>query len=532
MLLTYNRNPEEAVKSSFVQFFIIGVCVAALGVSGKDETKGQTPDGQQSKVRIGVIGLDVTGGDAAFADKINDDVLQALNDIGFYKVYGQRDIETAFAGIKQKFPSRCRDPRCVVAIGSALGFDRMLYGRLDKNNTRYGTMLVLLDVQTTQVSQRVTMETEPGAAPTDLVKAAILKLHGLSLGNNALKTRAYFGPEVRNGKQPLYSSAGVLALAALWAAANGSFKDIGSTTMSLDTFNMSGKSASPLLNPPAGRAAAMGGCYVAASDDAYGVLFNPAGMAWVPNMDVAIGYQYRYDHLGMKNGVNMFNGAFANKATREFGFGHALFYIGDYEHMQNELYFLSSYAYKFNQLLPFLRPISIGATLKIIQKTTPVTDNSSTSQNTLGAGLDIGFMTELADHIRLGVVFKDVPTVEKVNSPTGRYVEYYPPLLLIGGSYQVGYSTFLICEGQIPLKDDQPWKFAGGIEQDIWQVFFVRAGLKREVVFDSPWLITAGFATKINLEWIGGKYVIIDGAYEYNTNGLFPVENISFRVGF
>jgi hypothetical protein len=513
------------VKSSIVQCFIIGVCVGVLGVSAKDEAKGPAPEGVQSKVRIGVVALDVTGADAAAAAKANEDIAQALNDIGFYKVYVQKDLETAYAGIKQKFPSHCRDPRCVAAIGSSLGLDRMLYGGLDRNGARYGVTLVLLDVQSMQVSQRVSMEAEPGTSPADLIKAAVYKLHGLSAGKEEPKTRSYFGREVHNEMQPVYSTAGMLALAAIWAAANGNFSNF-TRTAGMDTFTMSGRSTSPLLTPPFARPAAMGGCYVGASDDAYGVMYNPAGMAWLPNMDIAVGYQYRYDL------INNFAVAFANKATREFGFGHALYYNGDYEGLQNELYFISSYAYKFNQLLPFLRPFSIGASLKVINKNTPKRDMGTVSQNTVGAGLDVGLLTEFAEHIRFGFVFKDIPTVEKVKTEASQYLNYYPPLLLVGGTYQAGYSTFLICEGQIPLRDDQVWKFAGGIEQELWQVLCIRAGAKKEVAFDTPWLLTAGFGLKINLEGIGGKYAILDGAYEYNTLGLFPVETLAFRIGF
>jgi hypothetical protein len=156
------------------------------------------------------------------------------------------------------------------------------------------------------------------------------------------------------------------------------------------------------------------------------------------------------------------------------------------------------------------------------------------SQNTLGAGLDIGLMTEFADNIRFGLVLKDCPTIMKVSKDNGATQDFQssPTLLQIGGTYQVGYSTFLICEGQVPLTTDQEWKFAGGIEQEFFQVFLARIGLKKEVSFDTPWLITAGFGTKFNIGSIAGKYFVLDGAYEYNTLGMFPVANVSFRIGF
>jgi hypothetical protein len=514
-------NPEGAVKSIGRKSLILMIMLCCLGFGESNPGDGQ------SKIRVGVLGLDIAGMDAAGAAQAQDQIVQVLTDLGFYKVYKQVDLEHAFESIKQKFPAHCRDPRCVAEIGSSLGLDRMVYGGLDKNRDRYGITLSLLDVQTMQISQHVTMETEGAAAVGDLVKAAIYKLHGLSDGKESVKTHSYFGPEIHHERQLLFSSAAFVALSAIWGAANGTLKSFRNDHTG-DTISWSGKSASSLQLPLFGRPAGLADNYVAASDDAYGVMYNPAGMAWVKNFDVAIGYQYSYDL------INNFVASYATKATREIGFGQAVYYNADYTGLQSELYFISSYAYKFNQLLPFLRPLSIGASLKVININTPRRDLGTVSQNTIGAGLDLGLMTEFADNIRFGLVFKDCPTYLKVSKDNNatQDIQASPPLLQVGGTYQVGYTTFLICQGQIPLNADQVWKFAGGIEQEFFQVFLARVGLKKEVSFDTPWLITAGFGTKFNTESLVGKYFILDGAYEYNTLGRFPVANVSFRIGF
>jgi hypothetical protein len=514
-------NPEGAVKSIGIKSLVLVIMMFCLGFC---ETN---PGDGQSKIRVGVLSLDIAGMDAAAAAQAQAQTDQVLTDLGFYKVYRQADLERAFESIKQRFPAHCRDPRCVAAIGSSLGLDRMVYGALDKNRDRYGITLSLLDVQSLQISQHVTMETEGAAAVNDLIKTAVYKLHGLSDGKESLKTHAYFGPEIHHERQLLYSSAAFVALSAIWGAANGTLKSFRNDHTG-DTISWMGKSSSSLQIPLFGRPAGLADNYVAASDDAYGVMYNPAGMAWVKNFDVAIGYQYRYDLL------NNFVASYATKATREIGFGQAIFYNADYSGLQSELYFISAYAYKFNQLLPFLRPLSIGASVKVININTPRKDLGTVSQNTIGAGLDFGLMTELSDDIRLGLVFKDCPTYLKVSKDNNatQDIQTSPPLLQIGGTYQVGYTTFLICEGQIPLNQDQVWKFAGAVEQEFFQVFLARLGLKREASFDTPWLITAGFGTRFNTESIAGKYFILDGAYEYNTLGMFPVANVSFRFGF
>jgi hypothetical protein len=509
------------VKSIGTKFLIIAV--AAYCFAYGDSNAG---DGQ-SKIRIGVLNLETSEMNATDATGAQDQITQVLTDLGFYKVYKQADLEHAFESIKQRFPGHCRDPRCVAAIGSSLGLDRMLYGELDRNRDRYGITLSLLDVQTLQVSQHVTLEAEGAATLGDLVKAAINKLHGLSDGKESIKTHDYFGPEIHHERQLLYTSAAFVALSAVWAATNGTLKNF-HNDHSGDTVSYSGKSGSSLQIPLFGRPAGLADNYVAASDDAYGVMYNPAGMAWVKSFDMAVGYQYRYDL------INNFVASYATKATREMGFGQAVYYNADYSGLQSELYFISAYAYKFNRLLPFLRPLSIGASLKVINIRTPSSEYGTVSQNTIGAGLDIGLLTEFADNIRFGLVLKDCPTYLKVSKDNNatQDIQSSPTILQVGGTYQVGYSTFLICEGQIPINADQVWKFAGGVEQEFFQVFLARIGLKKEVSFDTPWLITAGFGTKFNTESIAGKYFILDGAYEYNTLGNFPVANVSFRIGF
>ena len=480
----------------------------------------------QSKIRIGVLNLMVTGADENFASAINGDVVQIVSDMGFYKVYGQIDLENSYKQIKQKFPSHCTDPRCVVEIGSSLGLDRMMYGSIDKNSVSFGVRLFLIDIPSKQTVEHVNLEGGPGVGAIDLLKIAVTKLHGLQAPNTA-KMRDYFGPEVHNEKQMLYSSGICIGLGLLFAAVNGGLKDF-NLSHQFDTVSMTGKISSTLHVPFFGRPAGLADQYVAASDDAYGVLYNPAGMAWLSHQDVALGYQYRF------NLINNFVASYVNKATREIGFGECVLYSGDYTHLQDELYFISSYAYKFNQRFLFFRPFSIGASLKLGSITSPKSDDATASQKTLVAGLDVGLLTEFADNIRFGLVFKDLPTIQKVdNTTTGtKYIEYEPTILQLGGTYRVGYGTFLICQGQVPLYSDQPWKYSGGVEQEIFSFFKVRLGALGQSSFDAPWIFTAGFGLDVKTESMFGKYITLDGAYEYNTLDVFPVANMSFRFGF
>jgi hypothetical protein len=480
----------------------------------------------QTKIRIGLLKLDVTGADENFASSINTDMIQIVSDMGFYKVYGQSDLEKSYTQIKQKFPAHCCDPRCVMEIGSSLGLDRMIYGSIDKNGAAFGIRLFLLDIPSKQTVERVELEGEPGVSAPDLLKVAVARLHGLQTAGNH-KTRDYFGPEVHNEKQMLYSSGMCIGLGLIFAAINGGLQNF-NVSRQFDTLSMSGKVSNTLQVPFFGRPAGLADQYVAASDDAYGVLYNPAGMAWLTHGDAALGYQYRY------NLINNFVASYVNKATREIGFGECVLYSGDYTHLQDELYFVSSYAYKVNQRFLFFRPFSVGVSVKIGSITSPKSDDATASQKTLVAGLDVGFLTEFADNIRFGLVLKDLPTIQKVNNTTTgtNYVEYEPTVLQMGGTYRVGFGTFLICQGQVPVYEDQPWKFSGGVEQELFSFFKARVGVEKQAYFDTPWLFTAGFGLDVNTESMFGKCLTLDGAYEYNTLNEFPVANLSFRFGF
>jgi hypothetical protein len=157
------------------------------------------------------------------------------------------------------------------------------------------------------------------------------------------------------------------------------------------------------------------------------------------------------------------------------------------------------------------------------------TGDGAVSGSSFGAGMDLGLILELSDQIRYGLTLRDLPVVNKwKNVSTGeRYFEANAATLLMGGSFRVGYTTFLVADGQIPFTNDQPWKMAGGIEQEIFKVILLRAGIQKEIdtTNDTPWKITGGFGLKL-------LNVQLDGSYEYNTLRVFEVINISFKFNF
>ncbi|MBN1577824.1 MAG: hypothetical protein JW913_14785 [Chitinispirillaceae bacterium] len=502
---------------------LVVLCIVSAGTAAAKD-----PDtGAESRINIGILNFEQFDRAAEIAGKAQYDLVALVNDIGFYRCYDQAALEKGLSKSGKKMPLHCRDPRCVLDIGKTTGMDRMLFGSIEWRNSRCGVRMTLIDVSTRTTVETVNIQGAPGVAPADVLKAAVEKLHGHEGAKNSAMEN-YYGPKVHNERQFLISSAGCIGAGLLYGAINYGVEQK-TEKIAAEYLDEPQSGLATTGVPLFARPAALANAYVAASDDAYGVLYNPAGLAWVAGPEAVLAYQYRF-------GLDNFAASYANKATREIGFGQALLYRADRDHLMTELYFVSAFAYKFNRLPSFIRPFSLGANVKVLGKRVKSTSDISSGGSSLGMGLDLGLLWEVSDQIRYGLLFRDVPVLNYwKNVKTGmRYFEPQPSTLLMGGTFQAGYSTFLIAEGQIPLYKDQPWKMAGGLEHEFFNLFLLRAGIQREIMapYETPWKITGGFGLKVNTEQLAGRYLSLDGSYEYNTLHVFDVINISMRFGF
>lgn len=484
------------------------------------------------RTRIGILDPEIDGGGDKFLEEVLTIINQSLATMGAYEVFSQKSMEESFADIEQKFPQYCREPRCVAAIGVALQLDRMLYGSIGQGDNTFYVRMTLIDVQSRQVIEKVDIEGDPGITLEEIITIAIGKLHGHVDADLDTKIHRYHGKQVHNQRQLYISAGSCLGLGLIWALVNS--KTVEDKVVTADYTDWldakSGIGTGADLIPLFGRPSALGNCYVTASDDAYGVFFNPAGLSWSTGGEFSFGYQSRY-------GLNNFAASFINKATREIGFGQGFIYSGDTEGLFYETVFLSAISYKFNDLISFLRPFSFGATIKLTSKRTGdgSVGNCSISGSSFGVGINYGFQIELSEKIRYGLLVRNAPSVVRWNNEaTGKkYYEPEPTELSMGGIFQANYATMLICEGYIPLYKEQVWKFAGGVERVIFRIMRIRLGAAKAEGLDTPWKINGGFGLKIPTEKIWGKYLTLDCSYEYNSLSSFSnVLNFSFRYGF
>jgi len=479
------------------------------------------PGSDSGKVSIGILYPESYGDSHNLKEQAYDELTKCIKDVGFYLIYPQNVLEQQLKKISVEFPVHCRDPRCVIDIGSAAGMDRMLYGSIDFDDKRYGLQLTLIDVVMKQKIEAVSIEGAPGVSLSEIIKTAVARLHG-NPGADSSNVTIYHGPRVHNEKKMLLSTAGVMGVGLIYGLINYMADHSGAHKLYAEykDEDLAGISSLADQIPLFARPAALANAYVAASDDAYGVFYNPAGMAWVRGPEAVLAYQYRF-------GLDNIAATYVNKATREIGFGQGLLYCSDKDHMLTELYFVTSVAYKFTYLPDFIRPFSVGMNLKLASNRVKGKMADSPSGSSFGAGIDLGLLWEISERIRYGLLLKDVPVISRwKNVSTGAtYYQTNAASLHMGGTFRAGYKTFLIGEGEIPLTKEQNWKMAGGVEQEIFRYFLLRAGLQKEVqtTMESPWKITGGLGFNV-------KRFSLDGSYEYNTLRVFDVINVSLKI--
>lgn len=502
---------EDSVRVSI--FTVIASVLLAFPLFADSNSKN-------GKIRIGILTLESYGEAGGIAAKAEQELLNRIGEVGFYEVHSQSGLEKVLEEIKVDLPDHCRDPKCVIEVGTETGMDRMLFGYIDADDGTYAIQLTLIDVAMKRKIDAVSIEGASGVTIDDLIKNAVARLHGNVVKDTSVSI--YHGPKVHNEKEFLYSSAGVLGIGLIYGLINyfAENSDAHNLYAEYHDDDLAGISSLADQIPLFARPAALANAYVAASDDAYGVFYNPAGMAWVGGPEAVLAYQYRF-------GIDNLAATYVNKATREIGFGQGLLYSSDKDHMLTELYFVTSIAYKFTRLPEFLRPFSVGANIKMACNRVKGEMDDSPSGSSFGAGIDLGFLWEVSEKIRYGLLFKDLPVISKwKNVSTGEsYYQADAATLQMGGTFRAGYKTFLIAEGQIPLSKDQNWKMSGGIEQELFKYILFRAGMQKEIqtVIESPWKITGGLGVNV-------KRFSLDGSYEFNTLKVFNVLNISLRV--
>ncbi len=474
---------------------------------------------------IGIINPYTNNGDSALVEEAITHIKDKLHKIGGYDVSTQKRMITSYASFNKRFPTNCNEPRRAALLGQVLGLSRMIYGKVIYSDNHYAADLYMVDSESRKIISHISLEGEEGVALEDVMYASIGQLHEEDITD--FTVNRYHGERVDKRKMMAISSGVWSAIGLGWGLATNESQDahIEDVYSNWDAVKLSGINPAMSLVPKSARAKAMGNCYIAASKDAYGAFFNPAGAAWVDGPDASLNYQNRF---GL---VNAMSASYVDKATREMGWGHTIQYAGS--DLYQEIDFSTIFSYKFIDLFNFLPPTSVGASVKIHSAQTTGGSGSPDDQEgtAFGGGLDIGFMTEVTKKIDGAIVFKNIPSFIRYNNVSSQYqyIEGFATEMQVGGLYEVTYNTLLICQFGVPLHHGQNWKYAGGLEQKLFSNFAIRLGAEKETfeVHELPWHLTSGLGINFPIK---EKVIHIDAAYELNTSmELRDAWDVSFR---
>jgi hypothetical protein len=94
------------------------------------------------------------------AEGLSDIVVAEASKLKGYKIITQREIDTMLSYEQKKQMAGCTDTACVVALGGALGADKMLLGSISLFEKTFVVSLNLFDVGRAVVEQRVNVKIE------------------------------------------------------------------------------------------------------------------------------------------------------------------------------------------------------------------------------------------------------------------------------------------------------------------------------------------------------------------------------------
>jgi hypothetical protein len=133
-------------------------------------------------VTIAVFTLGAQGVDQKVAVLVTDYLTDAVSRLPNVKVIGQKEIEAMLDNEQKKQMAGCTDTSCVVAIGGAMGADRLIMGNVGKLGTSYMFSVKHLDVMEAKVIGQFTKRLKGGTEEDflDVVPDAVAAMFNLA----------------------------------------------------------------------------------------------------------------------------------------------------------------------------------------------------------------------------------------------------------------------------------------------------------------------------------------------------------------
>ena len=216
----------------------------------------------------------------------------------------------------------------------------------------------------------------------------------------------------------------------------------------------------------------MGGAYVALAQDAYAVLWNPAGLAAVRGKEVTFMYA---DQMAL---IPYIFASYSQSFGKYHGHGEAVIYTGD--ELLSETTIVGGYAYSLDALSPMLKRVRVGLSAKI--RLVSFGNNSDGSPlrsegSGFGFGFDLGAQWQATDRLSVGFLFRDVfSTISYNNDRTEKYSEGVPRTLVLGLATRARDNLIFVLDLDKSLYADSEDIIHFGVEVTLFRLLALRAG--------------------------------------------------------
>jgi len=312
-------------------------------------------------------------------------------------------------------------------------------------------------------------------------------------------------------------------------------------TISVRAQDLSGIPASFVDIGFGARAVSMGGAYTGLSNDAYAVLWNPAGMTAATTKEVAFSYT---DHLG---GMLQYQhlAAVIPIGVPSQSVGIAAISSGD--DALRELTIQAAYARRFSI-------VSVGAAVKyrmasfgdnvlsasdyVVFSEEEIAEGlaNQVSGSASGFGLDVGVMIHASEQATFGIKLRDAVAPLNWDSQSanpdkqsrGSYNEALPMELAIGASYKALANTIVSLDYAPAIEDDAVDKIRGGLEMTFLDMVSLRGGMQHWVNAETTSRYSLGLGLHVP---VGDSFVILAN-YSYLFETIEDAQHISLAVQF
>ncbi len=222
------------------------------------------------------------------------------------------------------------------------------------------------------------------------------------------------------------------------------------------------------------RSMGVGGAYTALSDDAYAMMWNPAGLCNVDGQIASFFYTRLFNLVPYTMAV------YAGNAGGGFIHSEGIIVSGDDALTETTLLFAT--ATKLDRIVPNLR---LGATVKYKNATFGNNFDGGKGQVTgsaVGLGLDAGLIYPLGKKLMLGWVLRDMLDYLSWNSSAmGSYSQSNPVRMICGAAFRPFDNYVVTLDVDKSLYRDTGDVLRLGMERDFFDMLVLRGGLFREM---------------------------------------------------